>query len=213
MRTLADPDKAARITQAYEDYRKVAVLAPLRAQSPLVPGDGPLHTPVMLIGEAPGADEAERGRPFTGRSGKLLWHLLHEQGLKRWQCYVTNVLLYRPPGNRRPEAFEIAASRERLFTEIEVISPALIVTLGATARKATCPQGDPVSACHGRLERLGQAWCDDEVRRGAPLGLEASLTAPWVLLPTFHPSAALRDEEVMTMMKEDLAMLGAVFGG
>jgi DNA polymerase len=188
---MIDP---ALIIQAYEDYEQIAVLAPLRAQSPLVRGDGPLNAPVLLVGEAPGAQEVVQLKPFVGPSGQLLDQLLAERGLPRWMCYVTNVLAYRPPANRTPEQFEIHVSRPRLQAEITGIDPALVITLGAVARRALVPDGPPVSECHGQLER----------RDGR------------MMLPTYHPSAGLRDPRVLEKMRADLAVLPhwkEAFGG
>lgn len=168
--------KQERIALAYAQYQELVVLAPLRKGSPLVPGSGPLNAPVMLIGEAPGSHEVEELLPFVGRSGRLLNTLLAASGFPRRYCYVTNVVLYRPPGNRTPERFEIAASRERLLAEIEAVNPVLVITLGAVARRAMRPQGDPVSVCHGRLEHLGFIHNAD-YRRGDPIQLEAQRPA------------------------------------
>jgi DNA polymerase len=88
------------IDEAYKAYEELSSLAPLRAQSPLVRGDGPLNAPVLIVGEAPGEQEVKQGRPFVGPSGRLLDELLDERGLPRWMCWVTNVVCYRPPGNR-----------------------------------------------------------------------------------------------------------------
>ena len=179
---MIDP---ALIDEAYKVYEELPSLAPLRAQSPLVRGDGPLNAPVVIVGEAPGEQEIKTGRPFVGPSGKLLDELLDERGLPRWMCWVTNVVCYRPPGNRTPQSFEISASRFRLRAEINGIDPATVITLGAVARRALVPQGPPVSECHGQLER----W-DGRI-----------------MLPTYHPSAALRDTRVLAKMRADLAVL------
>jgi DNA polymerase len=173
------------IDEAYKAYQELAVLAPLRAQSPFVPGDGPLNAPVLLVGEAPGAQEVTELKPFVGPAGQLLNKLLAEIGLPRWFCWVTNVVLYRPPGNRTPEQFEIHVSRPRLMAEIQGIDPGLVITLGATARRALMPHGPPVSECHGQLEPWNGRW----------------------LLPTYHPSAGLRDPRILDKMRADLAFL------
>lgn len=173
------------IDEAYKAYQELAVLAPLRAQSPLVPGDGPLNAPVMFVGEAPGEQEVLQLKPFVGPSGKLLDTLLAEVGWQRWACWVTNVVCYRPPGNRKPERFEIHVSRPRLMAEIQGIDPGLIITLGATARQALQPDGPPVSECHGQREPWEGRW----------------------MIATYHPSAGLRDERVLAKMRADLAIL------
>jgi uracil-DNA glycosylase len=182
-----------RITAAYAEYQQLTVLAPLRDQSPFVPGSGPRNAPFLLVGEAPGAEEVKQGRPFVGRSGQLLFQLLAERGVQRRLCYVTNVILYRPPGNRTPETFEIAASRKRLSTEILAVRPGLVITCGAVALRAVSPVDGRISEVHGKIRPA--------VFREPP----ESFGVPW--LPTFHPSAALRSSDVLDEMREDLAVL------
>lgn len=208
-----DEERGARARAAYAagqaiaEYMELPALAHLRDQSPAVWGEGPLNAPVVLVGEAPGAEEVRRKRPFVGPSGQLLEQLLAENNLPRGWCYITNTVLYRPPGNRTPESFEVAASRPRLLAEIAAVRPALVVTLGATARKALRPGAGPVTQAHGRIERLA------DVLRSVPASsLPACGLADFVLLPTFHPSAALRDPAVLGQMREDLKWLSTVAG-
>jgi DNA polymerase len=190
---------AQRIAAALEEYQQVSVLAPLRDVSPLVPGDGPLNSPFVLVGEAPGAEEVKQGRPFVGRSGQLLFTMLAEVGVQRRMCYVTNVVLYRPPGNRTPETFEVASSRRRLAAEILAVKPGLVITLGATALRAVAPRGGRVSEIHGQLSGISFSEHPD------------SWQCHW--LPTFHPSAALRSTDNAELMREDLAVLRRITHG
>jgi uracil-DNA glycosylase len=196
---MAPMTPAEQIAAAYEEYRQVSVLAPLAGQSPLVPGDGPVNAPFLLVGEAPGAEEVKQGRPFVGRSGQLLVSMLAERGVPRRMCYVTNVVLYRPPGNRTPETFEIAASRKRLTAEILAVRPGLVITLGRVAKHAVSPRIGPVTEIHGKLRPASFAeW-------------PASLETWW--LPTFHPSAALRSSDIGDQMRDDLEILRLVSNG
>jgi uracil-DNA glycosylase len=193
------------LREAYERYEEIPVLNAIRANATqLVRGSGYVRSPVMLIGEAPGEEEDKCGIPFVGRSGQLLNELLAEQGYPRGFCYVTNVLSYRPSGNRRPYTFEIAASRDRLLSEVEAVSPLLVVTLGSTARRAMRADGDPVSVCHGKVED-SRPVLNPGCKNGEPLFLEPS--CEYRMLPTFHPAAALRDPAVLEMMKADLSYL------
>jgi uracil-DNA glycosylase len=188
-----------RIAAAYAEYAELTVLAPLRDQSPLVPGSGPLNAPFLVVGEAPGEQEVRQLQPFVGRSGQLLTELLAERGVPRRMCYVTNTVLYRPPGNRTPETFEIAASRKRLAAEILAVKPGLIISCGATAKHAVDSGAGKISEIHGKLRPVTIAsWPD-------------SFGTHW--LPTFHPSAALRSTAVLDMMREDLAILQLVSDG
>jgi DNA polymerase len=188
-----------RINAAVGEYLQLSVLAPLRDQSPAILGDGPLNAPFVLVGEAPGAEEVKQGRPFVGPSGQLLFEMLAAVGVRRRMCYVTNVVLYRPPGNRTPEQFEIASSRKRLAAEILAVRPGLVITLGAVALHAVSPAGGRISEIHGKVSRLDLAdWPD-------------RLLVPW--LPTFHPSAALRSSYILDEMTGDLAVLRRITQG
>ena len=99
-----------------------------------VPGEGPLNATVMLIGQNPGADEDETGRPFVGRSGKFLTKVLAENGIKREDVFITNIVKHISPQNRKPFADEVAACLPYLNTQISVIKPKIIVLLGASAK-------------------------------------------------------------------------------
>ncbi len=96
-----------------------------------IPGEGPVDSRIMIVGEAPGANEEKVGRPFVGRGGKLLRNALDKFGIKN--PYVTNIVKHRPPNNRKPKKEEIAACSEFLQFEINTIRPAVILALGRTA--------------------------------------------------------------------------------
>ena len=99
-----------------------------------VPGEGPLNAKVMLVGQNPGADEDEIGRPFVGRAGKFLTKVLAENGIKREDVFITNIVKHISPQNRKPFADEVAACLPYLNTQISVIKPKIIVLLGASAK-------------------------------------------------------------------------------
>ena len=143
-------------------------------------GEGAKHAAVMLVGEQPGDQEDQQGRPFVGPAGRLLDRALDEAGIDRSGAYVTNVVKHfkwQPRGKRRihqkPNASEIAACRPWLDAELEVVKPEVLVCLGATAAQALL----------GRQFRVTQ-------QRGTPVD---SPLAPHVLA-TIHPSAILRGE-------------------
>ncbi|MDP8023005.1 MAG: uracil-DNA glycosylase [Nitrososphaeria archaeon] len=96
-----------------------------------VVGEGPENSKVMVIGEAPGAEEDKTGRPFVGRAGKLLRNALSSNSLN--EVYITNVVKHRPPNNRKPKKEEIKACSEFLLTEIQTVKPKIIIALGSTA--------------------------------------------------------------------------------
>jgi uracil-DNA glycosylase family 4 len=100
-----------------------------------VPGEGPLHAQVMFIGQNPGADEDETGRPFVGRAGKFLTKTLIEYGIKRDDVFITNIVKHVSPKNRKPLNDEVKACLPYLITQINVIKPKIIVLLGASAKE------------------------------------------------------------------------------
>lgn len=133
-------------------------------------------SPLLFVGEAPGKDEDEQGFPFVGRSGKLLDQVMEEElGVTRDRVSIVNTVMCRPPGNRDPQANEIAACNEWLEAKLDHIQPKVVITLGNFATKLLL-FGDP-AAKQGITKLRGNSY---PWRRGA------------VLVPTFHPSAVLR---------------------
>jgi uracil-DNA glycosylase len=106
-----------------------------------VPGEGPLNAKVMFVGQNPGADEDESGRPFVGRAGKYLTKTLAEFGIKREEIYITNIVKHVSPKNRKPFPDEVAACLPYLTAQINVIKPKIIVLLGASAKETPRIEG------------------------------------------------------------------------
>jgi uracil-DNA glycosylase len=100
-----------------------------------VPGEGPLNSKIIFVGQNPGADEDESGRPFIGRAGKYLTKTLLEYGIKRQDIYITNIVKHVSPKNRKPYDDEIQACLPYLVAQIEMIKPKIIVLLGASAKE------------------------------------------------------------------------------
>ena len=153
----------------------------------VVVGDFPPYARLMLVGEAPGAQEDLSGRPFVGKGGQLLDSLLAEAGLERDRIAVANVAKCRPPGNRTPTRAEAGRCRGWLDRQLELVAPALVVTLGGTALAWALGHGQVLRDVRGRLHE----W------RGTRL------------LPTYHPSAALRfgpKGEPMVALRADLVL-------
>jgi DNA polymerase len=98
-----------------------------------VPGEGPLHAKVMLVGQNPGEEEDKTGRPFVGRAGKFLSAVLNRNGINREDLFITNVVKHKTPANRTPKPDEIAACMPYLATQIMAIKPEIIVLMGAVA--------------------------------------------------------------------------------
>jgi DNA polymerase len=107
----------------------------------VVLGEGPLTAKVMLIGQNPGADEDETGRPFVGRAGKFLTKVLAENGLKREDVFITNIVKHTSPKNRKPYPDEVAACLPYLMMQIGIIKPKIIVLLGASAKETPRVEG------------------------------------------------------------------------
>jgi DNA polymerase len=165
--------KEAELAALYGAYAKTAVLAQVSDGKRLVRGHGPLNSPLVVVGEAPGAEEDAQGRPFVGPSGQLLQALFAQAGLPWECCYVTNVLPWRPPGNRTPFPFEVIASYRRVEAEIDLISPVSVITAGATGWQGVS-QGDLGKFSEARGKWYQAPWKD------------------WCILPVFHPAAILR---------------------
>jgi len=106
-----------------------------------VPGEGPQDAKVMIVGQNPGAEEDETGRPFVGRAGKYLTKTLAEYGIKREEIYITNIVKHTSPKNRKPFPDEVEACLPYLITQINIIKPKLIVLLGASAKGAPRVEG------------------------------------------------------------------------
>ena len=139
--------------------------------------DGNPAAPVMIIGEAPGADEDRIGRPFVGRAGQLLDRMLAAIGLDRGSVQITNVIYWRPPGNRKPTSAEIAACLPFVLRHIALARPRVLVLAGGTAASALLPTSDGITRLRGRWFEL------------AVPGLDAAVPT----LPMFHPAFLLRD--------------------
>jgi uracil-DNA glycosylase len=157
-----------------------------------VPGEGSPDTEVVFVGEGPGFHEDRLGRPFVGRAGDLLTKYL---GTLRWgrdEVFITNVVKCRPPDNRDPEPDEIAACAPYLQRQLEILDPALIVTLGRHSLGRFMP-GERISQAHGTVRPIDPAT-------GAPNALGFAL---------YHPAAALRSTEVERQSYADVALIPA----
>ena len=139
-------------------------------------GAGNEKADVFIIGEAPGADEDRVGLPFVGRSGRLLEKMLSAIGLKREDVYITNVLPWRPPGNRTPTDAETAVCLPFLKRQIELVAPKVILLLGGSAANAVLENSDSISRLRGH-------FLDYQPSKGD--------TIP--ALATFHPAFLLRN--------------------
>ena len=156
-------------------------------------GTGSVNADLMFIGEAPGAEEDRLAVPFVGRSGKLLDNLLlEEMNMDRSACYLYNVVKCRPPENRNPKSEEIESCRPYLETQLEIIKPRVIITLGNFATRLLLDTKIGITELRGKkYEYLG---C--------------------ILIPTFHPAAALRGRVgVIENMRADIRKAKEIING
>ncbi len=157
------------------------------ARTTVVVGSGPVPADLLLLGEAPGVQEDATGVPFVGRAGQLLDRLLDEARLARPTVAVTNVVKCRPPGNRPPTRAEVATCRGWLVAQLAEIRPRVVVTLGGTATAWMLGRGLRLADVRGRGHELDGR----------------------TVVPTYHPSAALRfgpQGEPMAALRADLVL-------
>ena len=154
----------------------------------LVFGVGNPDTKILFIGEGPGYWEDQKAEPFVGNAGKLLNQLLQLIELKREDVYITNVVHHRPPDNRDPLPEEIEAYKPYLDKIIEVIDPKVIVTLGRFSLGKFLP-GVKITSVHGKIHEVN--WMGKEK----------------IIMPMYHPAAALRNPEVMRQIRDDFQKL------
>ncbi|MGE5328068.1 MAG: uracil-DNA glycosylase [Deltaproteobacteria bacterium] len=148
----------------------------------VVVGEGNINAEIMFVGEAPGADEDATGRPFVGKAGKLLDLALKSLGINREDCYIANICKCRPENNRIPHDDEAYSCLPYLEKQISMISPKVIICLGATPLKYIIDKNAQITKIRGQ-------WLTKN-------GL--------VFMPTFHPAALLRDETKKLPFWEDL---------
>ena len=154
----------------------------------IVFGDGDPHARVLIVGEAPGKNEDLQGKPFVGAAGKFLDELLEEAGLKREEVFIDNVLKCRPPSNRNPQADEIEACAPFLREQTQSIDPWIIVTMGNFATQFILRTGTGITRLRGTVQQAGR----------------------FVVLPVFHPAAAIYDRSKRDVLLEDFRQVGAL---
>ena len=184
-------ERLARLAAKAAACRRCEHLASFRTN--VVFGEGNPEAALMFVGEAPGADEDEQGRPFIGRAGQTLTKMIQAMGLTREEVYIGNILKCRPdmpkgaPGNRKPTPEEMKTCMPYILSQIEIIQPRALVALGATAVEALLDAKVPISRLRGKFVDF----------RGIPL------------MPTFHPSYLLHNPTNETKRKvwEDLLLV------
>lgn len=145
-----------------------------------VPGEGSANAEIVFIGEGPGQNEDEQGRPFVGAAGKFLEELLSSIGIKRSEVFIGNVIKHRPPANRDPLPEEIEACWPWMESQLKIIKPKLICTLGRYSLARFMPSAK-ISRDHGQPKRVGD----------------------YVILPLYHPAAALYQGSLRKILETD----------
>lgn len=182
-------ERRERLIEVYREA-SVCTRCPLAgSRTRVVFGNGDANAGLMFVGEAPGAEEDRQGLPFVGRAGRLLDELLGGIGLTRSDVFVGNVLKCRPPGNRDPQPEEIETCRPYLESQIALIEPRVIATLGNFSTKLLTGSQAGITRVHGtpQVHILG----------GRSV----------FVMPLFHPAAALRTPAVAEKLRQDFAKL------
>jgi len=155
----------------------------------IVFGDGDVNSPIMIIGEGPGQKEDEMGKPFVGDAGVLLNRMLEAINIKRPKVYITNVVNYRPPNNRKPETSEINRYSVFLRDHISIINPKILILMGSTAMEALYGQALKISKERG-------VWKELIVNQKT-----------YLTILTFHPAYLLRQPDQKKHSWTDLKMI------
>lgn len=154
-------------------------------------GVGSPRADLMIVGEAPGADEDIQGEPFVGKAGQLLTKIIEAIDMRREDVYIANVIKCRPPGNRNPEPDEVAACEPFLFRQIDAVKPKVIVALGKFAAQTLLRSDTPITRLRGGVYPF----------RGAQL------------VPTFHPAYLLRSPDKKRDTWEDMKLVRSLLRG
>ena len=157
--------------------------------SKIVFGDGNIHSPIMIVGEGPGQKEDELGKPFVGDAGALLNKMLKAIKIEREKIYITNVVNYRPPNNRKPEKSEINRYSEYLKEHISIIDPQILILMGSTAMEALFGGNKRISKERGQ-------WKEIIIKQKT-----------YKSIITFHPAYLLRQPDQKKFSWEDLKII------
>ena len=192
---LSPEQRRERLVELYH-LASACVRCPLsETRTRVVFGAGNANAELMFVGEGPGAEEDRRGLPFVGRAGQLLNQLLEEIGLSRDEVFIANTVKCRPPGNRDPQPLELESCRPYLDSQLQLIEPKVVATLGNFATKLITGN------------QTGITWV-----RGVPQTHELAGRAVHVF-PLLHPAAALRTPKMKELLVEDFGRLRELLDG
>lgn len=188
---MANWKKASTMTELHATISS-CMQCPLGAtRTNFVFGSGNENADLMIVGEAPGADEDEQGLPFVGRAGQLLTKILEAVKFSRDEVYICNILKCRPPNNRKPLAAETDECEPYLLKQIELVRPRYILALGLTAANTLLKNKESMSALRGRIHDYH--------------GIN--------MMVTYHPAALLRNPEWKKFAWEDVQHLRKLYDG
>lgn len=182
---MAKSKKAGRLEELAAQVRGCTLCPLWESRTLAVPGDGKLTAKVMIIGEAPGREEDETGKPFVGATGRFLNSVLEGTGLDRADFFITNTVKCRPPRNRTPRALEVnTCTSNYLFEQVELINPRVVMLLGTVAAKKVL-YVNSINEARGRvIERDGRRF-----------------------IVGYHPAVRFYREELGERVREDFALL------
>ncbi len=186
-------DRGSALTAIADEVRVCRRCRLAEQRTHAVPGEGSPDTEVVFVGEGPGSNEDQQGRPFVGAAGTFLDELIGAVGWRRSDVFITNVVKCRPPGNRDPEPDEMAACAPFLRRQLEALDPALVVTLGRFSLGTFMP-GTRISQVHGT---------------GRPVDPTTGARAAQAYA-MYHPAAALRQGALKETMRDDMSRVPAV---
>jgi uracil-DNA glycosylase family 4 len=181
------PDSLARIEA---EIAACTACGLFQSRTHVVPGEGRAPSRLMIVGEGPGKQEDEEGRPFVGAAGQLLDRMLQAIHLTRADVYIANVVKCRPPGNRTPTPEEAEACLPFLARQIALVNPDVILALGATAARALLGTDVRITQIRGTWQPWGRRW----------------------VMPTYHPAFLLRDPRQKVVVWEDLKQVADRLG-
>jgi len=178
---MQNEDRREKLKEFYYSIKECEKCGLSKTRTNFVFGSGSAYTDIMLVGEAPGRNEDIQGKPFVGQAGKLLDELLSGIGFTRNDIFIANVLKCRPPQNRDPKTEEIDLCKHYLFSQIEIINPKIICTLGKHSTQLILNTQEGITGLRGRVFKINHR----------------------IILPINHPAAALYTPSRMSILRED----------
>ena len=184
-----DVDKSTQLQKLKKMISSIKNCELKKSANKMVFSDGNINSKIMFVGEGPGAQEDQEGLPFVGRAGKLLDKMLEAIDLNRTKVYISNVVNYRPPNNRKPTEEEIERYYPFLKLHIEIINPKILVLLGGTALNAIIGNGEVISKIRGK-------WMQEKIGNCKPY-----------IIASFHPAFLMRQPDQKKLTWIDLKLI------